>query len=138
MDAFPLKALKPRHAILSGEPDCASLDILLAPFLWDGQIVDTSIRLDGIGLPSVHLADLAGKSFAFPCNPEEGYIDGSIYLGSRHHPVDVTALSFPRARDGGLSVVVKGTYLFDPWCEWLAELRHAPLAFGVRVSSGAV
>jgi len=136
MDAFPIKALRPRHAILSGEPGCVSITILIKPFVWDAEITDTSIRLDGIELPSVHLADLAGKSFTFPINPEEGYIDGSIYLGSAHHPVDVTALSFPRARDGGLSVVVRGTYVFEH--EGLADLRNTPFTFGAGVSSCAI
>jgi len=57
MDAFPIKAPRPRHAILSGEQGCVSITILIKPFVWNAEIIDTSIRLDGIELPSVHLAD---------------------------------------------------------------------------------
>jgi hypothetical protein len=136
MDAFPINALKPRHAILSGAPGRAAIAILMQPFLWQAEIVDTAIRLDGIELPSVHLADLAGRSFAFPVNPAQDAIDGSIYLGGAHHPVDVTALDFARARDGGLSVIVKGVYVFE--FEVLANLRDTPFTFGAPVSSRAI
>lgn len=132
---FPIRLLKPRHAILAGEP-CVSIMILMRPFLWNGEVVDTSIRLDGIELPSTHLNELIGKSFAFPISPEDGYINGSIYLESKHHPVDVTELSFPLARDGGLSVIVKGIYKFEH--EGLCGLPDTPFTFGVRVSSCAI
>ena len=48
--------------------------------------VETSIRLDGIDLPSNPKA-LAGRTCDFPVNPEDGYIDGSIYFFAAHHPV---------------------------------------------------
>ena len=133
---FPIKALKPRHAILAGEQGCASITILMEPFLLDAEIVDTSIRLDGIELPSVHLKEIAGKSFSFPVNPAEGYIDGSIYLEGVHHPVDVVALNFPLSRDGGLSVTVKGIYKFR--YHGLHDLPDTPFTFGIRVSSCAI
>jgi len=136
MEPFPIKALKPRHAVLSGEPGCISINILMRPFLWIEEIVDTSLRLDDIELPSLDLADLAGKAFAFPINPEDGYIDGSIYIAGVHHPVDVTALSFPRDGNGGLTVVVEGTYVFE--YEGLADLPDTPFTFSTSISSAVV
>ncbi|NUO76070.1 MAG: hypothetical protein HOQ32_08650 [Lysobacter sp.] len=136
MTAFSPKDLKPRHAILSGAPGDVSITILLRPFLREGEIVDTSIRLDGIDLPSNLLRDLAGKSFDFPVNPDDGYIDGSIYLESAHHPVDVTSLNFSAARDGSLTLIVKGVYVFD--FEGLDDLERVPFTLAAAVSSCAV
>ena len=136
MEKFSIRDLKARYAILSRTAGDVSITILMKPFLRGMDVVDTSIRLDGIDLPSNRLSDLAGKSFAFPANPEDGYIDGSIYLDNRHHPVDVTALSFNRSRDGDLTLVVKGVYVFE--LEGLDGLSNTPFTFGVTVSSTAV
>ncbi|MBD7922368.1 hypothetical protein [Xanthomonas bonasiae] len=135
MKNFSPVDLKARHAILSGEPGNVSLTLLMSPFLVDGTLVDTSVRLDGVNLPSNLLSDLAGKSFVFPVNPQEGYIDGSIYLDDRHHPVDVTSLTFNCSRAGGLTLLVKGTYLFS--VEGLVGLGNMPFQMAAPVSSCA-
>jgi hypothetical protein len=136
MTPISLTMISPRHAILSGEPQNASIEILLKPFLWKDTLVDTSIRLDGIDLPSLHLSELAGKQFNFPLNPEDGAIDGSIYLDNAHHPVDVSSLSFIRSRDEGLNVVIKGVYVFE--FEGLDNLKNSEFTVGVSLSSCAV
>lgn len=136
MEPFPQSLLKPRHAILSGEPHNASLEVLLAPFYWQDALVDTSIRLDGIDLPSLHLSALAGKSFSFPVNPDAGAIDGSLYLENAHHPVDITSLAFLPSRNGGLKVMMKGIYVFA--FEGTAPLENTAFVMTVPVSSCAV
>ncbi|MBB6368313.1 hypothetical protein FHR56_003492 [Xanthomonas sacchari] len=136
MSTFSPSVLQPRHAILSGLPDAAALEILLRPFLRDGEIVDTAIRLDGIALPSLRLGDLAGQRFDFPRNPHAGYIDGSLYLDGAHHPVDVDMLTFNLARDGQLTLVAKGVYAFD--VEGLGDLGKVPFTLAARVSSCAL
>ena len=136
MEDFSPKDLKARHAILSGMPGDVSIKILMNPFLRDQKIVDTSIRLDAINLPSNMLRDLEGKSFEFPTNPNDGYIDGSIYLENSHHPVDVTSLNFSKSRDGQLTLIVKGVYVFD--FEGLDSLGNTPFTLAATVSSCAV
>ncbi len=106
----PVKLLQARHAILAGEPSSASIEILLKPFILDGDLIDTSIRLDGINLPSCKLSDLASQTFTFPLNPDGDYIDGSVYWNSRHHPVDVSSLSFIVSRRGQLTLLVKACF----------------------------
>ncbi|MBO9828247.1 hypothetical protein J7373_08330 [Xanthomonas sp. A2111] len=136
MSTFSPSLLQPRHAILSGLPEDAALEILLRPFLHAGEIVDTSIRLDGIALPSLRLGELAGKRFDFPRNPQDGYIDGSLYLAGTHHPVDVDTLAFNRSRDGQLTLVAKGVYAFD--VEGLDDLGKVPFTLAAQVSSCAL
>jgi hypothetical protein len=82
------------------------------------------------------LRDLAGKSFEFPTNPHAGYIDGSIYLGNAHHPIDVFSLHFSESRDGQLTLIVKGVYVFD--FEGFEGLGKTPFTLAATVSSCAV
>ena len=136
MTESPLARFQPKIALLSGTPDNARLEVLLAPFTLGSELVDTSIRLDHIALPSLVLADLVGKSLNFPINPAPGCIDGLIYLAKAHHPVDVTAMSFHVAREGGMSVVLKGCIDFER--EGEKAWGRMPFAFGVRLASCAV
>lgn len=136
MKHFPLDLLRARHAVISGEPGDASIEVLLRPFLWNDQLIDTSIRLDGIDLPTVILGQLVDKTFQFPLNPNEGAIDGTIYLENRHHPVDVSRITFNRSRQDGATVVIKGTYVFE--FEGLGDYDNTSFTFGVSVSSCAV
>jgi hypothetical protein len=133
----PLQAqLSPRIGILDGVAQCASLQILLAPFLFDSEIVDTSIRLDKINLPSIALVDLVGRSFTFPVDPEDRSIDGSIYLNAVHHPVDVTSMAFHIGRDRRVTVVLKGAYHW--YLGQCGQVDKQAFAFGVRVATCAV
>jgi hypothetical protein len=56
--------------------------------------VDTLVRLDGIRLDLHEPRVQAQRSHRFPINPQDGYIDGSVYLLHPHVPLDVTELSF--------------------------------------------
>jgi hypothetical protein len=136
MENFSPKTLKAYHAILSGVPGNISITLLMLPFLREGEIVNTEIRLDGINLPSNMLRDLADKVFAFPINPDVGYIDGSIYLEGTHHPVDVTSLRFCKSRTGYLTLILKGIYAFSD--EGLGDFGDTPFTLAATVSSCAL
>ncbi len=97
------------HDPARGQPTGGTwaIEIPLAPFSADDQysttwragldgpdVIRTSVDLELIHLPAETLDGLAGSSFTFPVNPEPGYIDGSIYLGAAHNPVDVTKIKF--------------------------------------------
>lgn len=78
-----------------------SIEIPLEPFSADDEfdpatfrpgpagpeIIDTAIVLDFIKLPAEELTELSQRTFTFPVNPEDGYIDGSIYLIAAHCPL---------------------------------------------------
>jgi len=51
---------------------------------------------------------IEGQEFAFPANPDQGYIDGSVYMDSAHHPVDVTSIRFDHATDTQPQVTISG------------------------------
>lgn len=71
-----------------------SITMDLAPFCWSGEEVNTEIRLDYINFNKLEFSQLSGKTFSFPINPTEGYIDGSVYLEGHHNDIDVLLISF--------------------------------------------
>lgn len=70
------------------------IEIPIEPFLLNGEKQITAVRLNFINFQTTNWRDLENHSFTFPINPHEGYIDGTIYLGNIHNPVDVTRMSF--------------------------------------------
>ncbi len=94
---------------------------------FEGDLVETSIRLD-----AVDVADApAGRSLTFPVNPEEGYIDGSLYLGEVHNPVDVTRIDFGEEHDGTLRAALHGVVDFT--FEGPEELGVRPFVLAVAL-----
>lgn len=84
----------------------------ISKFVLDDEIIETSIRLDGIQLPE-SLSLCIGKTIKFPINPVEGYIDGSIYLKNCHNPVDVTEINFLKLENQKLTLVMKMNFDFE-------------------------
>lgn len=94
MVEFPAHLFVPVSAVLSGSPGEHSIEVYLKEFELDGETIDTSFRFDWIdGLPG-KLKDCVDRRFEFPVNPDEGYVDGSIYLVHAHHSAHLTRLSF--------------------------------------------
>jgi hypothetical protein len=123
---FPVKLIQPSKGVLCGIAGAASIEISLLPFAFNGVLIQTSIGLNNIAIPSVDVIVLAGQSFNFPVNPAVGYIDGSIYLDGAHHPVDVTRLSFFNA-----SVKLAGLFVFE--FEGLSEYGNTSFELSVPI-----
>lgn len=136
MSRSPADRLKPKLALLSGLAPCCRIEVMLEPFLLNRVLVNTSIILDDVSLPSAHLKDLVGTSYKFPINPQDGYIDSSVCIDSVHHPVDVRELQFHVSRGSGASLVMKGEINFE--LEGPAEWGKFPFVFGMRVATLAV
>jgi hypothetical protein len=126
MRAFPVERFCPLQARLSGSVGDASLVLSFARFELDDQEIETSLHLDGISLPTHHWAHLVGREFLFPSNPADGYVDGSVYMGSAHHPVDVTSICFGVSADGHPEVTIVGLLVVE--FEGLADYADTPLS----------
>jgi hypothetical protein len=101
LEPFPKASLVPERAVIcTGNP---GFDILIhiRPFVLDGESVRTAFNLDGVRLPADTRA-WADRRFTFPRNPENGYVDGSIYLRHAHNPVDVTSIRFGERRGNSI------------------------------------
>lgn len=69
----------------------------------------TELRLEFIQLPDPPFRGyraLIGQTLEFPSNPEDGYIDASIYLCNAHNMLDISELSFNALRRGLLEVTI--------------------------------
>lgn len=111
----------PRHLLIatgarcqarSGPTQQAAITIALRPFELEGRSIDTFIRLDGIRLDLNEPRSQARRSHRFPVNPQDGYIDGSVYLLHRHVPLDVTELSFGTPDEWTLPARMTGMLVF--------------------------
>ena len=64
------------------------------PLIFKDETITPSAFLDSIKLNINQLTNLEGAIFEFPINPEQGCIDGSIYLFDVHNPFDVKRIKF--------------------------------------------
>lgn len=115
MKKFPVSRIRPLQAKLdvgaSGEP---SLEVSFAPFTLttsgnEGSEFldfDSSLHADFINLPTTELSRLQNKTFDFPVNPEDGYIDASFYFANVHNPVDITKLVFGNFCNGKVKLTM--------------------------------
>ena len=89
------------------------INIPLVPFQFDGEQYETCIQLDFITLPAKSYNELENTSLTFPCNPEDGYIDGSVYIDGMHNPFDVTNIVFDTIEGYSISAELKATLQFE-------------------------
>jgi hypothetical protein len=71
-----------------------NIQIDLKNMIISEDTIATVISLEFITMNIRSLKELENKSFDFPINPTDGYIDGSMYLFSAHNPFDVTRIEF--------------------------------------------
>ncbi|MBT2118893.1 hypothetical protein KK141_11290 [Dyella sp. LX-66] len=116
MPPFPaekIKAIEARYSPQGGPSGLASIAIRLAPFEFDGETHDTSLRCDQIDLDLDDFFALAGKSFRFPFNPEPGYVDGSVHLFGVHVLFLTKCLSFGHLGEESIPLKIEGVLEFS-------------------------
>ncbi len=111
------------------------LDLPVEPFAFEGERQATSIRLEFIRLPVRDWRQLPGQTFRFPRNPAPGYIDGSVYLGTAHLPVDATEIRFGQVEGDRVPVVIE--LLVDFVDGGRPELGRLPLTWRTTVTFDA-
>lgn len=75
------------------EENYYSIILPVSKFVLEEEIVSTSVQLYAIELPET-LPSYIGKTVSFQINPNDGFIDGSVYLQNAHNPVDVSEIKF--------------------------------------------
>lgn len=125
MKIFPVEILKPLKATINAlifentfinlpKTLFFQIEIPLEPItmakLGDenrGENHETSFRLESIKLAIRNIQELENKTFTFPINPEEGFIDGSIYLFDVHNLVDTTQITFGKFKNQKVFIKIK-------------------------------
>lgn len=109
------------------------IEIPLQPFQFKGEEVSTSVCLQFIQIPVKNdWREIAGQTYPFPVNPEDGYIDGSIYLDNAHNPADAARLTFGQLEAGQISCKILTT--FDFTYEGPEELGTPTVEWDIRLA----
>lgn len=87
-----------------------------------GEKEDTEVMLEWIRFPVRSWRELANQEFRLPPYPEEGYVDGSVYLGHVHNPADVDRIKFGELRGNTISIEIDIAFDFE---------QEGPAEFGV-------
>lgn len=112
-EALPTSVLIPTSGLISRRDDVFDIRIGIQPFELDGETVSTEFRLGGAELPLDGPTVWRGQTFAFPVNPEPGYIDGSIYIRGAHNPADVTRIVFGDQRGDFIDATLFVSIVFE-------------------------
>lgn len=89
-----------------------SIILPISKFVLEEEIVSTLVQLYAIELPET-LSNYIGKTVFFPINPEDGYIDGSVYLRNVHNPVDVPEIKFLKLENDFIELEVTMKFDFE-------------------------
>lgn len=71
-----------------------------------GEEEDAEIILPDIAFQVTAPEAVYGRAFAFPINPNDGYIDGSVYYAGVHNPVDCDQITFLSAIGSSVSLKI--------------------------------
>jgi hypothetical protein len=107
-----------------------SVVIPIETFSYAGETQNTSATLEFIDFGVQSWRELPEREFTFPKNPEDGYIDGALYLHGAHNPADTTRIRFGALRED----FVLPTFLdieFDFTQEGLDDLGTISVAWNV-------
>jgi hypothetical protein len=69
------------------------------------------LEADFVPLFTTDPAKLQNSVFDFPTNPDEGYIDVSVYFAHAHNPVDITRMEFGSLIDGDILLTFTSRWL---------------------------
>jgi hypothetical protein len=84
----------------------------LANFILDEKEIETNLWFDNIKLMK-SLDTYIGETIDFPINPNNGYIDGSIYLRDAHNPVDISSIKFIKIKNENITVALTMNFVFE-------------------------
>jgi hypothetical protein len=136
MKDFPVEKLILLPGRLVAGSTGLSIEIPVAPFTLDGEVVETEIRMDEVRLPTADVHKLARQTFSFPTNPNAGYIDASIYIQHAHHPVDVTSIRFSHAAEESVEAEFEMMLVFE--FEGLDDYRNTRCTLKTQITGSAV
>jgi hypothetical protein len=119
---FPATNLKPQSAKLSSDNSSRlSIEVIFAHFsvvdptdAVGAQLAfDAPLRADFTQLLATDLTKLQNRIIDFPTNPEDWFIDASLYFSNVHNPIDITRIEFGSVVSGGILLTVTSHWLMS-------------------------
>ncbi len=110
---FPDSYLSIKEAFIYGKPGRWAAILVLRPFNLDNKEVATKIVIDAFSMKVVDPRLLANQEFTFPTDEARRDLEGSIYLRSAHHPIDVSRVVFGPASQDVLRATIDMAFVFD-------------------------
>lgn len=111
-DVFSVTKWKFLQGEFNKEEGYYSIILPVSKFVLDDEIVATSVQLYAIELPE-NLPSYIGETISFPLNPNDGYIDGSVYLRNVHNPVDVPKIKFLKLESDCIELEITMKFDFE-------------------------
>lgn len=113
-DNFSIKKLNISYGELLFQGNESNIELFIDPFIFDDELVETSIHIIDVCLPSI-ISEIENKKIVLPQYPDEGYIDSSIYLRNVHNPINVKQIEFKDydKKDNSIQVLLDLDFEFE-------------------------
>ena len=110
-----------------------NINITLEDFNYKNQNQQTYISFEFIELPIKSYNELQNNTYNFPINPENGYIDGSIYINGSHNPIDVIEISFSKTAKNFIYAHFKAIISFED-----NSIKQTEFEFDTKINFGDI
>jgi hypothetical protein len=84
----------------------------MRPFTINEQDVEATLEFD-LGIEVTNPTNLAKHRYDFPSNPEDSYVEGSIYVWSVHNPIDLHSITFAQIDGQYIKATMGMTFVFE-------------------------
>ena len=110
---FPGELLVASGGTISGADNDYAIDIKMQEFVYEGEEINPILSIENAPFSAQSIEELVGQTFSFPPNPEDGYLETSIYLWSVHNPIDVLNVHFGASESGGIEASFAMNFAFE-------------------------
>ena len=119
---FPKANLKPQYAKLNlNGSGNLSFEIIFESFslpdptdaIGENLEFNGALRADFAQLLANDLGEVQNRIIDFPKNPEDGFVDASLYFARVHNPVDITRIEFGSLTDREIMLTITSNWVMS-------------------------
>ncbi|MBV9865635.1 MAG: hypothetical protein JO316_09815 [Abitibacteriaceae bacterium] len=113
LPSFPAELLTAEVGTIAGTARQYSITIKLLPFHDGEETINETLRIDKLPLLAERIEELPGRQWAFPSNPQPGYVETSIYMWTVHNPIEVESIRFGKIENGYIEAELQTRFVFE-------------------------
>jgi len=110
---FPSELLVAESGAILGKSGDYCIIISLRSFTYENESIEDELVIEHLPFVAETPRNLSGQEFSFPPNPEDGYIESSIYMWGVHNPIDVLRIKFGNVEDGWIEATFDMRFVFE-------------------------